>query len=166
MIKAVLALVLAKGGSLLPWQVALISHTPGPESCRTSQPAQIRRGSSSCALALHMNSVITHLFSPRFPTQWSSHSGTPFSNTATMGILQYFGVSFGIGFTLLTIFLIRWKISKRVPPGTKPMPGPWGTLDSLKLGILLTNSTRYSLDWPSARHRRHGSLEKDERVQR
>jgi hypothetical protein len=57
-----------------------------------------------------------------------------------MGILQYFGVSFGIGFTLLAIFLIRWKISKRVPAGTKPMPGPWGTLDSLKPGILFANS--------------------------
>jgi hypothetical protein len=83
-----------------------------------------------------------------------------------MGILQYFGVSFGIGFTLLAIFLIRWKISKRVPAGTKPMPGPWGTLDSLTPGIPFTNSTRYSLDWPSARYRRYGSLEKDERVQR
>lgn len=51
-----------------------------------------------------------------------------------MGILQYFGVSFGVGFTLLAIFLIRWKISKRVPAGTKPMPGPWGTLDSAQTG--------------------------------
>ena len=116
--------------------VALISYTPGPESCRTSQPAQIRRGSSSCALALHMKYCDRPPFSPLiFPPSGPVITGTPFCNTATMGILQYFGVSFGIGFTLLAIFLIRWKISKRVPPGTKPMPGPWGTLDSLKLGI-------------------------------
>jgi hypothetical protein len=50
-----------------------------------------------------------------------------------MGILQYFGVSFGIGFALLAIFLVRWKLSKRVPAGTKPMPGPWGMLASVDL---------------------------------
>jgi hypothetical protein len=50
-----------------------------------------------------------------------------------MGILQYFGVSFGIGFTLLAYALIRWKISKRVPAGTKPMPGPWGAFTSLDI---------------------------------